>query len=61
MKNLILAFVIAVTAFAAPHAALAQGMPSEPLDRIVAVVDEDVVLQSELGRASCRERVSKQV
>jgi peptidyl-prolyl cis-trans isomerase SurA len=54
MKNLILAFVIAVTAFAAPHAALAQAMPSEPLDRIVAVVDEDVVLQSELDRQVSR-------
>jgi peptidyl-prolyl cis-trans isomerase SurA len=54
MKNPILAFVIAVTAFAAPHTALAQAMPSEPLDRIVAVVDEDVVLQSELDRQVSR-------
>jgi len=54
MKNPILAFVIAVTAFAAPHAALAQAVPSEPLDRIVAVVDEDVVLQSELDRQVSR-------
>ena len=55
MKNLIFAFVIAVTAFAAPHAALAQAAtPSEPLDRIVAVVDEDVVLQSELDRQVSR-------
>jgi peptidyl-prolyl cis-trans isomerase SurA len=50
MKNLILAFVLAVAAFATPHAVLAQAVPSEPLDRIVAVVDEDVVLQSELDR-----------
>ena len=32
----------------ASHAALAQAVAAEPLDRIVAVVDEDVVLKSEL-------------
>jgi len=50
MKNFIVAFVLAAAAFAAPRAALAQAAPGEPLDRIVAVVDEDVVLQSELER-----------
>ncbi|HEY6985151.1 MAG TPA: peptidylprolyl isomerase [Rhodanobacteraceae bacterium] len=49
MKNVVLAFVLAAAAFAAPQAARAQAAPSgDPLDRIVAVVDEDVVLQSEL-------------
>jgi peptidyl-prolyl cis-trans isomerase SurA len=50
MKNLILAFVLAAAAFALPQAVYAQAAASEPLDRIVAVVDEDVVLQSELDR-----------
>ncbi|HKE47693.1 MAG TPA: peptidylprolyl isomerase [Rhodanobacteraceae bacterium] len=53
MKNLILAFVLAAAAFAAPRAVLAQAT-GEPLDRIVAVVDEDVVLQSELDRQVTR-------
>ena len=48
MKNLITAFAFAVAALAAPHFARAQALPGEPLDRIVAVVDEDVVLKSEL-------------
>ena len=50
MKNLIVAFVLAAAAMAAPRALHAQALPGEPLDRIVAVVDEDVVLQSELDR-----------
>jgi peptidyl-prolyl cis-trans isomerase SurA len=50
MKNFIVAFALAAVAFAAPQAAFAQVASSEPLDRIVAVVDEDVVLQSELDR-----------
>lgn len=54
MKNLVLAFVFAAAAFAAPHSALAQVAGGEPLDRIVAVVDEDVVLQSELDRQVSR-------
>jgi len=49
MKNLALAIVLAAAAFAAPHIARAQAATAEPLDRIVAVVDEDVVLQSELA------------
>jgi peptidyl-prolyl cis-trans isomerase SurA len=48
MKNLVLALVLAAAAFAAPHVARAQATSAEPLDRIVAVVDEDVVLKSEL-------------
>jgi peptidyl-prolyl cis-trans isomerase SurA len=50
MKNVISTLVLAAAAFAAPLAATAQALPGEPLDRIVAVVDEDVVLQSELDR-----------
>jgi peptidyl-prolyl cis-trans isomerase SurA len=50
MKNLILAFVLAAAAFVLPQAVHAQAAATEPLDRIVAVVDEDVVLQSELDR-----------
>lgn len=50
MKNLILAFVLAAAAFALPQVVHAQAVAAEPLDRIVAVVDEDVVLQSELDR-----------
>ena len=48
MKNLITAFAFAAAALAAPHFARAQALPAESLDRIVAVVDEDVVLKSEL-------------
>ncbi len=49
MKNFVLVFVLAAAAFAVPQAARAQAAPGgDPLDRIVAVVDEDVVLQSEL-------------
>ena len=48
MKNLITAFAFAATLLAAPHLLRAQSLPAEPLDRIVAVVDEDVVLKSEL-------------
>jgi peptidyl-prolyl cis-trans isomerase SurA len=45
-----LALLIAAASLATPHAARAQDSQAEPLDRIVAVVDEDVVLQSELDR-----------
>ncbi|HJT97271.1 MAG TPA: SurA N-terminal domain-containing protein, partial [Rhodanobacteraceae bacterium] len=50
MKTLIHALVLAFATLVAPHAPRAQTLPGEPLDRIVAVVDEDVVLQSELDR-----------
>ncbi|HEU4662859.1 MAG TPA: peptidylprolyl isomerase [Dokdonella sp.] len=47
LPGLALAFALLIPA-ATP--AFAQAVASEPLDRIVAVVDEDVVLQSELDR-----------
>jgi peptidyl-prolyl cis-trans isomerase SurA len=43
-----LAFALLISAVSQPVAA--QAVTSQPLDRIVAVVDEDVVLQSELDR-----------
>lgn len=49
MKPLILLFGLA-SALLAP-AVFAQAVPLEKLDNIVAVVDEDVILQSELDRA----------
>lgn len=49
MKSLLAALTVAAFALAAPLAAQAQAT-AEPLDRIVAVVDDDVVLQSELDR-----------
>lgn len=45
----LLASLLAVTTVSAPLQVLAQ--QSQPLDRIAAIVDEDVVLQSELDRA----------
>jgi peptidyl-prolyl cis-trans isomerase SurA len=52
MKNVLSALVVAVLVFAMPRLATAQVAPApgDPLDRIIAVVDEDVVLQSELDR-----------
>jgi len=50
MKTFIAAFALAVLAGAAVPRANAQAVNNEPLDRIVAIVDEDVVLQSELDR-----------
>ncbi len=44
------AFAVATLALAAPRPALAQVSSVTPIDRIVAIVDEDVVLQSELDR-----------
>lgn len=49
MKSLLAALTVAAFALAAPLAAQAQAT-AQPLDRIVAVVDDDVVLQSELDR-----------
>jgi len=49
MKTLLAALLFA-TALAAPSAH-AQILPSEPLDGIIAVVDEEVILRSELDRA----------
>lgn len=51
MKSLLAALTLATLSFAAAGAAHAQAATeSQPLDRIVAVVGEDVVLQSELDR-----------
>lgn len=48
MKNLLLALI---SAFAcALPAVQAQSLPAEPLDSIVAVIDDDIVLRSELDR-----------
>jgi peptidyl-prolyl cis-trans isomerase SurA len=44
-----LALLLPLAAFTAPVAA--QALAADPLDRIVAVVEEDVILQSELDRA----------
>src|SRR4249919_2481362 len=41
----------AVLALSPIHAALAQSVAATPVDSIVAVVDEDVILRSELDRA----------
>jgi peptidyl-prolyl cis-trans isomerase SurA len=54
MKNLIVALALAAAVLAPERAVQAQSLPGEPLDRIVAVVDEDVVLQSELDRQVSR-------
>ena len=45
----LLASLLAVSSVSAPLQVLAQ--EAQPLDRIAAVVDEDVILQSELQRA----------
>jgi peptidyl-prolyl cis-trans isomerase SurA len=51
MKSFLIGLVIALSASAfAPAPAHAQAATAVPLDHIVAVVDEDVVLQSELDR-----------
>lgn len=47
MKTLPLAFLLAALLFGTAHAQV----PPQPLDGIAAVVDEDVILQSELDRA----------
>lgn len=49
MKSLMLCFGLAASVLS--PVALAQAIPVEKLDRIVAVIDEDVILQSELDRA----------
>jgi peptidyl-prolyl cis-trans isomerase SurA len=49
MKRLIQS--LGLVAMLAAPALFAQAIPVEPLDKIVAVVDEDVILQSELDRA----------
>jgi peptidyl-prolyl cis-trans isomerase SurA len=54
MKNLIVALALAAAVLAPQRTVVAQSLPGEPLDRIVAVVDDDVVLQSELDRQISR-------
>lgn len=49
MKSLILCFGLAASVLS--PVVFAQAVPIEKLDKIVAVVDEDVILQSELDRA----------
>jgi peptidyl-prolyl cis-trans isomerase SurA len=49
--NRIVAVVCSLLAFAGASAARAQMLSKEPLDRIVAVAEDDVILQSELDRA----------
>jgi peptidyl-prolyl cis-trans isomerase SurA len=51
MKTFFSAVVLAVAACAASTLAGAQILPAEPIDRIIAVVDQDVILQSELDDA----------
>lgn len=46
-----LAFCLGLAALTLAPAIFAQAIPVEPLDKIVAIVDEDVILQSELDRA----------
>ena len=44
-------FLAAASCFAA-SAARAQMLDNEPLDKVVAIVEEEVILQSELDRAA---------
>ncbi|RZA16389.1 MAG: molecular chaperone SurA, partial [Proteobacteria bacterium] len=46
--SVVLASLLVLTSTLSP---LASAQQSQPLDRIAAIVDEDVVLQSELDRA----------
>lgn len=54
MKPFLIALVLTLFVPATAHLAVAQSAPPQPLDRIIAVVDEDVVLQSELDRDVAR-------
>jgi peptidyl-prolyl cis-trans isomerase SurA len=49
IRNVFLTLLLAIAAVPAELAA--QALPSETMDRIVAIVEEDVILQSELDRA----------
>jgi peptidyl-prolyl cis-trans isomerase SurA len=51
MKRILLATVFVLSAVG-PITLRAQALPSDALDKIVAVVDEDVILQSELDRST---------
>lgn len=58
MKPFLVGLALALLVPMAAHRATAQSAPVVPLDRVVAVVDEGVVLQSELDREI--DRVTKQ-
>ena len=51
MNKLVVLFALLLSLVAAAPRTEAQLLPNDSIDRIVAVVDEDVVLQSELDRA----------
>ena len=51
MNKLVAVFCITLTTLAALPVAQAQVLPMEPLDRIAAIAEDDVILQSELDRA----------
>jgi peptidyl-prolyl cis-trans isomerase SurA len=51
MTRILGLIVLGLAALGAAHGARAQALSTDPVDRIVAVVDEDVILQSELDRA----------
>ena len=51
MSKSLIALIFAGLFLLAPTVAQAQALTVEPVDRIVAVIEEDVVLQSELDRA----------
>ncbi|MGH8123347.1 MAG: SurA N-terminal domain-containing protein, partial [Rudaea sp.] len=51
MKKLVAVFCVLFSVFAGAPAARAQLLQVEPLDRIVAIAEDDVILQSELDRA----------
>jgi peptidyl-prolyl cis-trans isomerase SurA len=50
MKKIVAALCLLLTALSGLPVAHAQLIPTEPLDRIVAVAEDDVILQSELDR-----------
>jgi peptidyl-prolyl cis-trans isomerase SurA len=54
MKPFLIALTLTLLVPTAAEHAMAQSASAQPLDRIVAVVDEDVVLQSELDRDIAR-------
>lgn len=51
MNKFFTCLAIALVTFAAAPRIQAQALPSEPVDKVVAIVDEDVILQSELDRS----------
>jgi len=51
MNKLIAVFCLTLTAFGFASTAFAQALPVDSLDRIAAIAEDDVILQSELDRA----------